>query len=46
MYGLLTILFWLVRNSYYLLMAVFLIDGRDFNGDIVRVKDGRLHVRS
>lgn len=40
MYGLLTILFWLVRNSYYLLMAVFLIDGRDFNGDIVRVKDG------
>ncbi|MBR4462415.1 MAG: cellulase family glycosylhydrolase [Erysipelotrichaceae bacterium] len=40
MYGLITIVFWLIRNSYFLLMSVFLIDGRDANGDTVRVKDG------
>ncbi|MBQ9424840.1 MAG: cellulase family glycosylhydrolase [Erysipelotrichaceae bacterium] len=40
MYGLITIVFWLVRNSYFLLMAIFLIDGRDQNSDVVRVKDG------
>ena len=37
--GLLIILFWLVRNLYYLLMAVFLVDGRDSDGEPVHVFD-------
>ena len=35
--GLAAILFWLIRNGYYLLMALFLIDGRDSDGEPVRV---------
>jgi len=37
--GLAVLLFWLVRNTYYLLMAVFLVDGRDSDGEPVRVID-------
>ena len=33
------ILFWLVRNLYFLIMAVFLIDGRDSDAETVRVTD-------
>ncbi len=33
------ILFWLIRNLYYLIMALFLIDGRDSDGETVRVSD-------
>lgn len=33
--GLLVLLFWLVRNAYYLLMSLFLIDGRDSDGEPV-----------
>lgn len=36
-FGLVVLLFWLLRNAYYLLMAVFLIDGRDSDGEVVRV---------
>ena len=35
--GLLVLLFWLVRNAYYLLMSVFLVDGRDSDGEPVKV---------
>ena len=35
--GLVVLLFWLIRNSYYLLMSVFLIDGRDSDGEVVHV---------
>lgn len=38
-FGLAVLLFWLVRNTYYLLMAVFLVDGRDSDGEPVRVID-------
>ena len=37
--GILVLLFWLVRNTYYLVMALFLIDGRDGNSDDVTVVD-------
>ena len=37
--GLLVLMFWLARNAYYLLMALFLIDGRDSDGEPVRVVD-------
>lgn len=37
--GLVILLFWLIRNLYYLLMAVFLVDGRDSDGEVVHVYD-------
>ena len=37
--GLLILLFWIVRNLYYLLMALFLVDGRDHDGEVVKVND-------
>ncbi len=37
--GLLVLLFWIVRNLYYLIMALFLVDGRDSDGEVVRVRD-------
>ena len=33
------LLFWIVRNLYYLIMALFLIDGRDSDGETVHVLD-------
>jgi len=35
----LILLFWIVRNLYFLIMALFLIDGRDSDGEVVRVLD-------
>ncbi|MCR4647121.1 MAG: cellulase family glycosylhydrolase [Oscillospiraceae bacterium] len=35
----LVILFWLIRNLYYLSLALFLIDGRDSSGEPVKVID-------
>ena len=37
--GLLILLFWIVRNLYYLVMGLFLVDGRDSDGETVRVAD-------
>ena len=37
--SLLILLFWIVRNLYFLIMALFLVDGRDSNGEVVRVVD-------
>ncbi len=34
------VLFWLFRNLYFLIMAVFLVDGRDSDDEVVKVKDG------
>ena len=43
----LIILFWLLRNFYFLVMALFLIDGRDYDDEEVKVKDGEfVHVES
>ena len=35
----LILLFWLIRNLYFLIMAMFLVDGRDSDGEVVRVTD-------
>ena len=35
--GLLVLLFWLIRNMYFLIMAVFLVDGRDSDSEVVKV---------
>ncbi len=35
--GLFVLLFWLVRNLYFLAMSLFLIDGRDSDGENVKV---------
>ncbi len=37
--SILILLFWIVRNLYYLIMALFLIDGRDSDGETVKVID-------
>ena len=37
--GLFVLLFWLIRNTYFLVMSVFLIDGRDGESDDVTVID-------
>ncbi len=36
--GLFVLLFWLLRNLYFLSMSLFLIDGRDTDGENVKVK--------
>ena len=38
-FGLVILLFWLIRNLYFLLMAIFLVDGRDGDGEVVHVYD-------
>ena len=35
----LLLMYWLVRNLYFLLMALFLVDGRDGGGETVKVAD-------
>lgn len=40
--NLLILLFWIVRNLYYLIMAMFLIDGRDGDKEQIRVKGSEL----
>ena len=37
--SLLILLFWLIRNLYYLILSIFLVDGRDDDGEIVKVQD-------
>lgn len=37
--GILVLLFWLIRNLYYLVMAIFLVDGRDSDSEAVKVID-------
>ncbi|MCR5156482.1 MAG: cellulase family glycosylhydrolase [Butyrivibrio sp.] len=37
--GLFILLFWLVRNSYFLIMSMFLVDGRDSDSETVHVID-------
>ena len=37
--GLLVLLFWIIRNLYFLIMSLFLIDGRDGDGETVKVAD-------
>lgn len=37
--SILILLFWLVRNLYFLIMSVFLVDGRDSDAEVVRVTD-------
>lgn len=37
--SLLVLLFWLVRNLYYLILSIFLVDGRDDDTEPVKVKD-------
>ena len=36
------LLFWIIRNMYYLIMALFLIDGRNSDSEPVRVKDAEM----
>lgn len=40
--GVLILLFWLFRNLYFLLMSVFLVDGRDSNSEPVTVIDAEM----
>ena len=40
--SLLILLFWIVRNLYFLIMALFLVDGRDSDVETVRVADAEL----
>ena len=37
--SLLLLLFWLIRNLYFLIMSLFLVDGRDSDQETVRVAD-------
>ncbi|MBR6158680.1 MAG: glycosyltransferase, partial [Lachnospiraceae bacterium] len=37
--GIVVLLFWLIRNTYFLIMSLFLIDGRDGSSDDVTVID-------
>jgi cellulose synthase (UDP-forming) len=37
--GIVILMFWLVRNLYFLIMSIFLVDGRDGDYEEVRVKD-------
>ena len=37
--SLLILLFWLVRNLYYLILSIFLVDGRDDDSEPVKVQD-------
>ncbi len=38
-FGIIVLLFWLIRNLYFLIMALFLVDGRDGESGNVRVVD-------
>ncbi len=38
----LILIFWIIRNLYFLTMALFLVDGRDSDGDDVKVYDGHI----
>lgn len=40
--GIFILLFWLFRNLYFLVMSVFLIDGRDSDSEPVNVRDAEM----
>ena len=40
--GILILLFWLFRNTYFLVMSLFLVDGRDSDNDSVEVIDAEM----
>lgn len=40
--GILVLLFWLIRNLYYMIMSLFLMDGRDSDGEPVHVRDAEI----
>ena len=40
--GLVILAFWIIRNLYYLIMSLFLIDGREYDVDEVQVVDADL----
>lgn len=40
--GIFILLFWLIRNLYFLIMSVFLIDGRDGDCEPVKVTDAEM----
>ena len=42
--GIVILLFWLIRNTYYLVMSLFLVDGRDGGDDGVEVIDAETIV--
>jgi cellulose synthase (UDP-forming) len=42
--GVVVLLFWLIRNAYYLVMSLFLVDGRDSEDEGVEVIDAELAV--
>ncbi len=45
--GIVVLLFWLIRNAYFLLMSIFLVDGRDGSSDDVNVYDAEfVSIRS
>jgi len=41
-FGIIVLLFWLIRNLYFLIMALFLVDGRDEESGNVKVVDAEL----
>lgn len=38
-FGLITVLYWLLRNIYFVIMSLCLVDGRDYDGENVKVRD-------
>lgn len=38
-FGLLTVIYWLLRSGYFIIMSLCLIDGRDYDGENVTVRD-------
>jgi cellulose synthase (UDP-forming) len=40
--GLFILLVWIIRNLYFLTMSLFLVDGRDMDGDTVKVVDAEM----
>jgi len=40
------LLFWILRNLYYVIMSIFLVDGRDGEVETVRVQDGEFVTAS
>ena len=40
--SMLILLFWIIRNLFFQIMALFLIDGRDYNGEVVQVNDAEI----
>ncbi|MDO5133843.1 MAG: cellulase family glycosylhydrolase [Eubacteriales bacterium] len=41
-FSLVILLYWIIRNLYFLIMALFLVDGRDGSGEVVLVRDAEI----